>query len=226
MTNLFIRCEWLPTNKSKLEDRLEEALMQLRKVSRTQLFGVQWFWPGASKVEALENPVNLKELTSKHWLMIPIIKEQVMYRLAIWNGKEGYESCKLSATLNIPSEGVDKIVVSVDDINWLRSSGAKWENVLELAESLAIQLGGISIVSSIQLRNWSKEQQLANVDRAAYALFWGVDRSMKNPKFNGLQEAGRTPPYEFKACRSWEEVDHPDTNRIQNTIRLSSSNQI
>ena len=81
-----------------------------------------------------------------------------------------------------------------------------WREVLALAESLALRLGGLTVVGSYALHLYAESKGIPD---AVYAAYWGVDRSERNPFYARLGAAGHEPCWSIVASATWAEVLDP-----------------
>ena len=133
--------------------------------------------------------------------------------LSVWNGGPQGEGANLYVWIRDPSSQLDQLGISAE-LDFLRRTMA-WSDVLAAARQLSEQLGGYTIVASHELIDECKRRGIAHADEAAYAAFWGPDRSGRNPKYRGLATAGRTAPYANVACDSWADMSAPDDARLR-----------
>ena len=143
---------------------------------------------------------------------MPLIEGEAYWALDVWNGRQKGEEANLGFWLFEPPTQLDGIVIEVQ-IERLRAV-ALWADVLAATRQLSEMLGGCAIVSSHELQE-EVARKIAGAEHAAYAAFWGVDRSGLNPLYRWLATTGREAPTEIVACDSWEEVNSPDRTRLR-----------
>ena len=216
--SLFIRCRWLPDPTHALEGRIGEIVTLLRSEVVERLTGSRWHGLAMSRAAALRDRVDLN--ATRAWRKVPLTTTQVMHRLGLWNGADEALSASLSATVYEPSEEPDILVFSTSDCQSLEASETRWADVLAVAEAFANQLGGRAIVSSNELLEWAAQRNVEHADVAAYAAYWGVDRSGANPCYEWIPKDHRGSPSCEVACTTWAEAASPSEERLANLVRL------
>jgi hypothetical protein len=111
------------------------------------------------------------------------------------------------------------LVVSLADFDQPRLPDVKWDDVLSLCETIAGALGGLATVNSDAL-NVATDLKIPNPEAAAYAAFWGTDRSGRNPRYRELMNRGLDAPYIGIVCQSWNEVSSPNLEKLQDLAKL------
>lgn len=207
---IFIRCQWLAPLGQSICTRIAETGQILSRVGLVAIVGPRWFLKGSSRTEALKNEVALGDLGSNPKLLerLPLGDDEVDFTLHVWNGRATEEGATFGLTLHEPPSHPDGMVIGVE-MEFLRSV-ASWDDVLGTARSLSREFGGCAIVSSHELLREAKRRRFPHNENdfpyAAYAVFWGVDRSGHNPLHRWLTARGRAVPFEAIACNSWEEA--------------------
>lgn len=219
--SLFIRCEWVPETNASIELRVAEATGVFGVRILAKIAGAQWYRLGRSKAEALSRPVSIDDLRQvQAWRRVPLIPGSMIYSADLWNGRDHPEGVNLSIAINVPSTDLDTCVVSNLDANYLRASGISWRDVLIFAESLAQMLGGVARISSHELLDQAKDWKAVGAQEAAYAAFWGIDRSGKNPRYHELMKKRKFPPVSCVAAKSWEEVYFAEIDQFREILQL------
>lgn len=208
----FIRCQWLVPPDASMSGRIADVARILSSTNLVAAVGPRWFLKGWSRKEALEKEVVLRELDRhpEHLERVRLKAGVEYLDLDAWNGRASGEDATLSATLQeLPSPTqLDQIVLGVDT-EFLHNT-TSWDDVLVAARSFSKDLGGCALVSSHELLDEAKSRKFPRNANdfvyGAHAIFWGVDRSVRNPLHRWLAETGRNAPFETVACKSWDEV--------------------
>lgn len=216
--SLFVRCNWLPPRDATLLDRFSEVRRPMTTNALLAKLGPRWFQLGRSRKDALKREVRLEEFDPKQKGCERVTlgtSGKSYWSLSVWNGGPDGETAGLRVTIREPSSEVDQIVISAE-LDFLQRTMA-WTDILGAARHLSEQLGGYTIVSSDDLIDEGKRRGIVYDSPAAYAYaaFWGVDRSGRNPKYRWLATTRRTAPFEIVACDSWAEVSAPDNARLR-----------
>jgi hypothetical protein len=218
-TNLFIRCHWLPAVGEGIDERRAAVATVLDDPVLVRCFGRQWFAKGYSKSKARLKPIERADLTHKrHWPRVRLIDERFYFHFDVWNGQDHPKASSASAMVHSPPVEPDTFVINGQTA--FLETCAEWAEILSLGRAIATQLGGVVIVSSAELMMARDEQHLEGGDVAAYAAFWGVDRSGVNPWHRPLRRQGLDLPYESIACGDWADAHAPSDDRLLPTIRL------
>ena len=206
--NRFVRCEWMPAPSATLGGRIAEAAAVVRSVASESAYAsAGWFLTARSRKAALAKPVDLERLSSleKPWRRVPLIEGEAYYSLSMWDGKSDVESADVSVDVHEPPIEPDQLVISGPTTDAFRAR-VSWREVLALAELLALRLGGRTVVGSYALHLYAEPKGIPD---AAYAAYWGVDRSGRNPFYGRLRAVGHEPPWSIVASATWEEVLDP-----------------
>jgi hypothetical protein len=212
-----------------------EALGVIRQPELASLFGAEWFKGGRTKKAALSRPVHLENITPKAppWRRVSMTDvpphNDIYYQLGLWNGLDRPASCSFSITLyepaldprrlQIPGLETDTIIIPGPELALLESTSTAWHRLLDICHLIANLLGGRAEITSDELWDLARGQtQLSQASDAAYAAFWGIDRSTHNPLYRPLGESNATGPSSMVASDSWEQVTHPDVERLQRLI--------
>jgi hypothetical protein len=179
------------------------------------MVGPRWFKLGRSRKEALKHEVRLGELqTNKNaFRRVPLIDEDAYWTLDVWNGRAEEEGANVHFRLYDPPTNLDVFMISFDRA--ALGGTVSWDDVVFSARQLSRQFGGQVIVRSHELLEYAAERNIPDAEFAAYAAFWGDDRSGRNPLHRWMESSGVKPPLEIVACNSWEEVEAPDEARLR-----------
>ena len=211
---LFVRCEWMPAPSATLEERVTEAAAVVRSVASDSPYAsAGWFLTARSRKAALAKPVDLERLSSleNHWRRVPLVVEgAAYYALSMWDGKADLETTGLSVGVYDPPAEADQLVISGPTTDAFRAC-VSWREVLALAESLALRLGGLTVVGSYALHLYAEPKGIPD---AMYAAYWGVDRSERSPFYARLRAAGHEPPWSVVSSATWEEVLDPSLGSL------------
>jgi hypothetical protein len=228
----IVRCNWLPPGGASLEQRAAEVLRVAGDLGLPPAIAGQWFEKGRSKKKALSKPVRLEELQTikRPWRRVPLVGDEVFYALDLWNGRDLPGDATLSIVLYQPPVSMarfsiagletDMFMVTGPDLSVLEADGVSWAALLEVARRTADRLGGRTVVTSTEAMAYCEQQNISGADHAAYAAFWGIDRSGQNPFYRPLASAGAEAPFEVVACASEAEVEAPDAAQLGKLLRL------
>ncbi|MBX3197799.1 MAG: hypothetical protein KF894_06615 [Labilithrix sp.] len=108
-----------------------------------------------------------------------------------------------------PETKPNMLLVSGTPVDSFRARAPAWPDVLELARSLAVRLGGRADVCASHLWDDAEEHDMPLASFAAHAAFWEPDRDGKSPLHAPLRDAGLAAPCALVASRSWDEVIDP-----------------
>jgi hypothetical protein len=219
--SLFVRCEWIPSNSSLLEECIEEAVGLLSDSTIMKIIGTKWYFLGNSKAEALSNQVTLGDISRiDNWRQVHLSDGVTMHRLNLWNGQDYPRGANVSLAINVPSGHLNTFVISSLDTRFLHDSGVLWETILLSAKHIAERLGGLALVSSDDLLNLLKERSMKATEQAAYGAFWGMDRSGKNPRYSAVRKRRVELPFSYIVCDCWEKLQDPDGDRLEEIVNL------
>lgn len=169
----------------------------------------------------------------KPWRRVPLNADatEICWGLDLWNGQKPPKAGSLSIALFDPPVGhepilpsgldTDRIVLTGPERSHVDADSSVWSGILTLARCLGDELGGMSIVTSHELWQSAEEEGLSNGCAAAYAAFWGLDRSGGNRHYRWLSDAGIQPPHAMILCPTWEACGGLDMGEVQGLIRLT-----
>jgi len=158
----------------------------------------------------------------KPWRRVPLVPGESYHSLNLWNGRDEPESCGLSIHIYDPSGDADMFLLSGLNTGFLRSAGFPWKGMLDSARLLSEKLGGLTIVSSHELCEDSSKKNIPHSDEAAYAAFWGEDRSGCNSLYRRLRQFAAKVPFASVVAETWAEVEAPDETRLRELIGILS----
>jgi hypothetical protein len=213
--SLFIRCQWLPPPEASLESRFSEVGKVTTTLRALSSLGPRWFKLGNSRKDALKREVPLGEIHTnrKLWRRRPLGDGEAYWDLSVWSGRSEEEGANFGISLHERSSQADGIGFATER-EFLRRTVA-WVEVIDAARRLSVELGGCAVVSSNELMEEASSQGIAHADHAAYAAFWGVDRSGRNPLYRWLAKTLHATPFEIVACESWEDASGVDGRRFR-----------
>jgi hypothetical protein len=202
----------MPASQASLASRFAELANVGLSNKLQKMVGPRWFKLGRSRRDALKHEVRFSELQT-NIRRVPLIDGEAYWTLDVWNARAEEEGANVHFRLYDPPAQLDVFFVSferaaLEDIT-------PWNEVLSSARQLSEQLGGHVIVRSDELLNYAAEREIPYAEHAAYAAFWGEDRSGRNPLYRWLASSGTKPPLEIVACDSWKEVETPDEVRLR-----------
>lgn len=219
---VFLRTEWLADRGARLEARKRQMADLLAHPDLQTVAGGQWYEQAMSEREALLRPVNVPNPSvPKPWEDVRLSTDTRFHRLTLWNGAD--DECGVEVSISLrdpPGDDLDTFVVSLTRPRLLRTTRIDWEVILALCRTLAKELGGLTILSAGDLVAIAEERNLRSPDAAAYAAFWGTDRTGRDRAHASLRARGLDPPYEIVVARSWDEVFNPDSGRLHDAIEL------
>lgn len=191
--------------------RVAEVAGIVRQLCTAGPYAGAWFLKGRSKKEALSKHVDLDQIFAKKkpWRRVSLIEGAAYYSLSMWNGRDEDEAAELSVSVYDPETTPNMLVLSGPPIECLRTRVPAWSDVLELARSFAVRLGGMAVVCTDELREYATARAMPHAFFAAHAAFWERDRSGRNPVYAPLRDAGLAAPCSLVASTSWEQVIDP-----------------
>jgi len=139
--------------------------------------------------------------------------EECDYVLALWNGRDEPVGASLSVELHQPSVYADTFALDGPSLDGL-AAACPWQTVLECARAVAVAVGGMCVVSSHELVEALEARGAQHASMAAYAAFWGADRSAVEPAFMTLGSDGGPAPDAVSCAASWSEALAPDWARV------------
>lgn len=201
--------------EASLVDRLGEAARAAATLTAELNVGPRWFQLGRSRKDALKKEVRLEDVSTqnKSCRRVELADNEAYWAMNIWNGRSEGQEANLAFSLFERQTRPDGLMVSAE-IDHLRGT-VGWPGVLAATRELANALGGCAIVTSHEARERETEHNSPAADHTAYAAFWGIDRSGRNPLYRWLTDQGRMAPWETLACESWAEVETPDLARLR-----------
>lgn len=180
--SLFVRCRWRPAPGARIVARTHEVAAALAaESSLATLAGERWVRREGSRRDALAQDVPLRALGDPETWRRARLGGGWLYRLSLWSGEDGPAGASLSLTLHDPPDDDDVLVLSDLDEDAVRAGRPPWPALLAAAASWARWLGGVCVVSSHALVEHAASLGLDGAERAAFAAFWGVDRSGTKP---------------------------------------------
>lgn len=208
--SLFLRCQWQSPAGQSLDARAAEAIGALTGSALVPKLGGRWFHLGRSRKDALKREVALSATTRYADICrrVPLSDNTAYWSCQLWNGAEDGREANLKLSLFDPPGQPDGVGVEAD-LAHVRAA-VPWPRLLDSVRDLARTLGGCAIVSSHELREEASRLEIAADEHAAYAAFWGVDRSEANPLYRWLAATDRGTPTEIVACDSWDAALAPD----------------
>jgi hypothetical protein len=211
----------MPRADASLEERIAESASLVGAPLLATIIGAQWFRLGKSKAEALSRPVDMDNLARiDTWRRVQIVPGVMVYAVDLWNGVDHPGVANLSIAIHVPPNEPDTFVISSLNADYLRSADVSWSSVIAVAECLADRLGGLSMIASHELLELLQKKMPGSSERAAYAAFWGIDRSGNNPAYRGLETAQISAPFSCVAADSWEELNAPTASQLRRVAEL------
>jgi len=222
--SLFINCQWFPESNASLAERIEIIIGLFSNSAITALIGGQWYRLGRSSKQALSKPFLPSELRQINtWRFTQLSADSGYYGIGLWNGSDIPKGVTLTLEINTTANRLDTLVIDGPEIAALRADVISWDIVLSCGRYIAEQLGGLAVVSSHELIDYARKNSIEGADLAAYAAFWAIDRSEKNPGYIALMQEDWSLPFSMVICMTWEDVKSPNLNRIRELIRLLRS---
>ena len=213
--SLSIICQWSHNDGRSIEERIQHAAAVFSAPDVQSLVGQQWFRGGKSKRDALSKPVPMSAFGEiKTWDRSLLTPEIYMYGLSLWNGRDYPESFSLSVTLQAPPERTsphfspNQFLLSGFEINQLQARNIAWTSILAVAQFMAEEFKGRSMIRSDELYKIGEQNcGIEEPDIPAYAAFWGGCGSERHPT-------------SMIVCKSWDEARSPDCARLRELAAL------
>jgi hypothetical protein len=144
--NVYIRCECAALHDEPLTSRAARVTALLSSPEMCHIAGERWTPPNPGKASAVEAPDPIHTLGDlRAWSPAPAT-DDVAYRLARSNGRDGDRRCDMVATLWMESTAPDQLVLR---IRRDRFPGGKPSNVDELVVWLKDRVRGVVEISEV-----------------------------------------------------------------------------
>lgn len=197
-----------------IELRIKKVIELLFYSELVNILGDNWCHLSNSKSASLSLRLTKDRLMQKDiWAKVRSSVNGNAYRISLWNGEDFPASSNISITLNELSLVVDTFVIALPEINYIFSKKIDWNSLLNICNTISLELGGFVIFSSSELSNFNIE----NSHLAAYAVFWGNDLSEKNKNYECLSKNDISSPFKIIAFKTWNDAQYPkvfDLNKI------------
>jgi hypothetical protein len=137
--NLYIRCECAALHDEPLTARAARVTALLASPEMAHVAGERWSAPSLSKASAADAPEPIHTLADlRAWSPAPAT-DDVAYRLARTNGRDGDRRCEVVATLWMEGTAPDQLVLR---IRRDRFPGGKPSNLEDLVDWLKDRVRG------------------------------------------------------------------------------------